>query len=126
MFKNTKAFTSFSVNDLAKTKDFYSKTLGLNVTEDDMGLTLHLATGAEIFIYLKENHVPATYTILNFPVANIDQAVDELTAKGIKFEQYTGEIKTDKKGICRSDSKSECPSIAWFKDPAGNILSILQ
>ncbi|KTD15939.1 3,4-dihydroxyphenylacetate 2,3-dioxygenase [Legionella lansingensis] len=126
MLKQSKAFSGFSVNDLEKAKSFYADTLGLNVTEEDkMGLILHLATGADIFIYQKQDHQPATFTILNFPVDNIDKAVDALTDKGIKFEQYTGELQTDQKGIFRSRSKKE-PNIAWFKDPAGNILSVLE
>lgn len=124
MFKNTKAFCGFSADDLQKAKTFYGDTLGIDVYENDMGiLELHVAGGNKVIIYPKPDHVPATFTILNFPVDNIDHAVDELTAKGISFEQYGGNIKTDKKGIFRSDKG---PSIAWFKDPAGNILSVLE
>jgi len=138
MFKDTKAFSGFSVNDLAKAKEFYADILGLNVSEDAMGLTLHLGTGADVFAYPKgDKHEPASFTILNFPVDDIDKAVDELTAKGVVFEKYdeempvddqgnTFQMKTDEKGILRSDSPEHGPSIAWFKDPAGNVLSVLQ
>lgn len=127
MFKNSKAFSSFSVDDLAKAKRFYSETLGLDVKEEPgMGLNIHLDTGGNVFIYLKTNHEPATFTVLNFPVENIDQTVDELIKKGVKFEQYEGEIQTDEKGIFRSKDPGQGPTIAWFKDPAGNIISVLR
>jgi predicted enzyme related to lactoylglutathione lyase len=125
MLKHSKAFSGFSVNDIEKAKKFYSEILGLDVTDNPMGLIeLNIEGGNHIIIYPKPNHVPATFTVLNFPVDNIDQAVDELIKKGIQFEQYEAPIKTDEKGICRSDGKG--PNIAWFKDPAGNILSILE
>ena len=126
MFKDTKAFSSFSTNDLAKAKEFYGQTLGLEVVEDQaMGLLgLHLATGGQVMIYPKDDHTPASFTVLNFPVDNIEQAVEELTKRGVRFETYdTEEIKTDEKGIARGGGG---PSIAWFKDPAGNILSVLE
>lgn len=124
MFKQAKAFSGFSVDDLQKAKAFYGDVLGLEVTEIDMGLLeLHIEGGNNIMIYPKPNHMPATFTILNFPVKDVEKAVDELTRRGVQFEQYEGEIKTDEKGICRSD---EGPTIAWFKDPAGNILSVLE
>ena len=124
MFKNTKAFSSFSVNDLQKAKDFYNKTLGVEVIDNPMGLIeLKIAGNNNIMVYPKPNHEPATFTVLNFTVDDIEKAVDELIVKGIVFEQYEGEIKTDKKGISRD---SGGPKIAWFKDPAGNILSVLQ
>jgi predicted enzyme related to lactoylglutathione lyase len=125
MFRNTKAFSSFSVNDLKKAKEFYGKTLGLEVSEMGMGhLDLQIAGGAHILIYPKSNHTPATFTVLNFPVADIEEAVDQLTKLGVRFEQYDQpEIKTDAKGIARGN---EGPNIAWFKDPAGNILSVLE
>ncbi|HEV8081997.1 MAG TPA: VOC family protein [Chitinophagaceae bacterium] len=127
MFENSKAFSSFSVNDIQKAKEFYGKTLGIEVTDNPMGLIeLHIGGGNNIMIYPKPDHASATFTILNFPVDNIDKAVDELIAKGIVFEQYEGEIKTDKKGIARSTDKSMGPNIAWFKDPAGNILSVIE
>jgi len=123
MFKDTKAVSSFSVNDLQKAKKFYSETLGLDVTEGSMGiLNINLAGGGKIFVYPKPNHTPATFTVLNFPVADVEKTVDELTALGITFEHYDGQIKTDEKGIVRGGG----PVIAWFKDPAGNILSVLE
>lgn len=126
MFKDTPAFSGFSVNDLDAAKDFYGNVLGVQVEKDDspMGfVTLHLATGADVLIYPKDNHEPASYTILNFPVDDIDKAVDELVAKGIVFEKYEG--MTDEKGVARGLSANMGPDIAWFKDPAGNVLSIL-
>ena len=122
MFKDTKAFSGFSVNDIPKAKQFYSQTLGLNVTEENGMLNLRLATGGNVLIYPKDNHVPAIYTMLNFPVSDIDKAVDDLTARGIKFERYDG-IEADAKGIVRGTGG---PPIAWFTDPAGNILSVLE
>lgn len=127
MFKNSKAFSSYSTNDVKKTKDFYQQTLELKVEETDMGehsfLTVTLATGGRVLIYPKPNHEPATFTVLNFPVDNIDTAVDELTKRGVRFLQYEGDIKTDEKGIARG---SDGPPIAWFEDPAGNIISVLE
>ena len=124
MFKS--AFSSFSVKDLKQAKDFYSNTLGLEVKEDEMGLHIGLPGGTEVFVYLKD-HEAATYTVLNFLVGNIDEAVDALVAKGIVFEQYDfPDFKTDQKGIVRSPSPDKGPSIAWFKDPSGNILSVIQ
>lgn len=126
MFKDSKAFSGFSVDDLAKAKTFYGETLGLSVIEQPgMGLSLQLGSGAEVFVYPKPNHQPATFTVLNFPVDDIDKAVDDLAAKGVQFEHYEGQMQTDEKGICRSTDPAKGPSIAWFKDPAGNILSVL-
>ena len=127
MFKNTKAFSSFSVNDIGKAKEFYSQTLGLEVTETsgEMSglLNLHIAGGTDILIYPKPNHTPATFTILNFPADNVEDAVEELTSRGVRFEIYNeDELKTDEKGIFRGEG----PKIVWFKDPAGNILSVLE
>lgn len=126
MFKDTKAFSGFSVDDINKAKDFYSNTLGLDISEipEMKGLlNLHIAGGSHILVYSKSNHSPATYTILNFPVLNVEEAVDKLTKKGIKFEIYNEEnFKTDDKGIFHGGG----PKIAWFKDPAGNILSVLE
>jgi catechol 2,3-dioxygenase-like lactoylglutathione lyase family enzyme len=123
MFKNTKAFSGFSVNDIAKAKEFYAGKLGLEVTEGMMGiLTLHLGGGGKVIIYPKPDHVPATFTILNFPVPDVEKAVDALIEKGIIFEHYAGELGTDAKGIMRGQG----PDIAWFKDPAGNFLSVLK
>jgi len=124
MFKNTKAYSGFSVNNLDAAKKFYGETLGLDVTEDQMGLAIHLASGAVIFVYPKQNHTPATYTILNFPVDDINKAVADLKAKGITFEQYEG--LTDKDNIARGLAANQGPDIAWFTDPAGNILSVLK
>jgi predicted enzyme related to lactoylglutathione lyase len=123
MFKDTKAFSGFSVNDLGKAKQFYGEILGLEVTDEPMGLLgLHIAGNSNnILIYPKPNHQPATYTILNFQVDDVEKAVDELTRRGVQFEHYDmPQIKTDEKGIARGN-----PVIAWFKDPAGNILSVL-
>lgn len=121
MFKDTKAFSGFSVNDVPKAKRFYAETLGMNVTEEYGLLTLHTGGGTNILIYPKPDHTPATFTIMNFPVDDIDAAVDELTRRGVTFERYDG-MKQDDKGIARGGG----PNIAWFKDPAGNILSVLQ
>jgi len=123
--KYAKTFSSFSVNDLEKAKEFYSNVLGVEATVNEMGiLDLKLAGGNAVIIYPKENHEPATFTVLNFAVEDLDKAVDELTAAGVKFEQYDfGEMKTDEKGIMRGNGHG--PDIAWFKDPAGNILSVL-
>jgi len=127
MFKQSKTFSSYSVDDIQKTKKFYSETLELTVKDNPMGLIeLHLKGNNPIIIYPKPDHVPATFTVLNFPVDDIEKVVDDLTAKGVVFEQYEGEIKTDEKGILRGKDKNLGPDIAWFKDPAGNILSVLQ
>ena len=124
MFTFKNVFSSFSVDDLGKAKAFYTETLGLNVTEGLMGiLELNIGGDKKIIVYPKPNHEPATYTVLNFAVENIDKAVDELTSKGVTFEQYEGQIKTDEKGVSRSNGG---PNIAWFKDPAGNIMSVLE
>jgi catechol 2,3-dioxygenase-like lactoylglutathione lyase family enzyme len=124
MFKDTKAFSGFSVNDLAAAKAFYSQTLGLEVEDSPAGLMLRIAGGNGTLIYPKADHTPATYTILNFPVVNIDQAVDALTSNGVAFESYAN--LTDERGIARGIATQQGPDIAWFKDPAGNILSVLQ
>src|SRR5690606_5521674 len=119
MFKDSYAFSGFSVNDLRQARDFYQGTLGLEVEENAMGiLEVSIKGGSRVIIYPKPNHKPATFTVLNFPVQNIDDAVDELRRRNVRFEQYEGEIKTDEKGICRSQGNG--PNIAWFKDPAGN------
>ncbi len=121
------AFSGFSVDSLEKAKEFYTTVLGLEVEDNGMGLQIHLPGGAQVFAYPKENHEPATFTILNFVVTNIDEAVDELTKKGVTFERYEGfPFKQDEKGIARGLSANQGPDIAWFKDPAGNILSVLQ
>jgi catechol 2,3-dioxygenase-like lactoylglutathione lyase family enzyme len=123
MFQAKSAFSGFSVNDLARAKAFYSKTLGLRVEDSGVGADLHLPGGATVFMYPKSDHTPATYTILNFAVDNIDRAVDELTGQGVTFEHYPD---TDAKGIQRGLAANRGPDIAWFKDPAGNFLSVLQ
>jgi predicted enzyme related to lactoylglutathione lyase len=122
MLKVDQAFNGFSVNDLAAAKEFYGEALGVQLEEIPAGIRLKIGNG--ILVYPKEGHQPATYTILNFPVDNIDEALEELTAKGIKFEHYAG--ITDQKGVARGLAHDRGPDIAWFKDPAGNILSILQ
>ena len=124
MLTNSKAFSGFSVDDTQKAKEFYGRTLGLEVKDEPMGtLGLHLAGGNTVLIYPKPNHSPATFTILNFPVDSVDQTVDELTKRGVRFERYDmPDLKTDEKGIMRGNG----PTIAWFKDPAGNILSVLE
>jgi len=125
MLKYTKTFSGFSANDLQKAKAFYHETLGIDVSENEMNiLTLHLGNGHEVIIYPKPNHEPATFTVLNFAVDDVEKAVDDLIAKGITFEQYGEPMKTDEKGILRGDGRG--PDIAWFKDPAGNILSVLR
>ena len=123
MLKASHAFSGFSTNDIGKAKEFYGRTLGLEVSEEHGLLNLHLGGGADVLIYPKANHAPATFTVLNFPVDDVDKTVDELTKRGVRFEIYTEpSIKTDAKGISRDNGG---PTIAWFKDPAGNILSVL-
>jgi catechol 2,3-dioxygenase-like lactoylglutathione lyase family enzyme len=122
MFGKTKAFSGFSVNDVQAAKHFYGETLGLDVSEEYGLLRLHLATGADVLAYPKgDQHTPATFTILNFQVEDIDAAVDGLTQRGVVFQRYPG-LETDEKGIFRGGG----PFIAWFTDPAGNIISVLQ
>ncbi len=123
MFQNNQAFSGFSVNDIPKAKEFYGQILGLEVSEENGMLELEIANGSKVLVYPKPNHTPATFTILNFPVKDVEQAVDELTKAGVRFEIYNEEyLKTDEKGIARDGG----PKIAWFKDPAGNILSVLE
>jgi catechol 2,3-dioxygenase-like lactoylglutathione lyase family enzyme len=121
MFENTKAFSGFAVDDLEAAERFYGDTLGLKTSEQYGLLTLHLAGGRDTLVYPKPDHQPASYTILNFQVDDIDAAVDELTSRGVQLEKYDG-MGQDDKGINRAGG----PYIAWFKDPAGNILSVLQ
>jgi len=121
VFGNVKAFSGFAVDDLRKAREFYGETLGLKTSEADGLLTLHLAGDRDTLVYPKPDHTPATYTILNFPVEDIDAADAELTARGVRVEQDEG-FEQDEKGIVRGPG----PAIAWFKDPAGNILSVLQ
>jgi catechol 2,3-dioxygenase-like lactoylglutathione lyase family enzyme len=125
MFQPKTAFSGFSVNDLARAKAFYTQTLGLHVVEEGGGLQLHLPGGGAAFAYPKDHHQPATFTILDFVVDDIDAAVDELKSRGVSFERYQG-MGQDEKGIMRGISQNMGPDIAWFKDPAGNILAVLQ
>lgn len=124
MLNPNRAFSSFSVNDIQKAKEFYSKTLGIEVGSGPEGtLALHLASGNKALMYPKPNHQPATFTVLNFPVDNVEKTVDELSQRGVQFEKYNEPgLKTDSRGISRGNG----PTIAWFKDPAGNILSVLE
>ncbi len=121
MFGETKAFSGFSVNDIEAAKRFYGETLGVRVTEENGLLVLHIAGGSTILAYPKRDHTPASFTILNFPVDDIDAAVAELAARGVTFESYPG-LETDERGVFRGGG----PYIAWFTDPAGNTLSVLQ
>lgn len=123
MFEDTRAFSGFSVDDLARAQEFYGETLGLKVAQDNGLLTLHLGGGTDVLVYPKPEHAPASFTVLNFPVADIEEAVDELARRGVRFERYPEmESVTDARGIMRGGG----PPIAWFKDPAGNVLSVLQ
>lgn len=130
MFSQTKAFSSFAVDDPKKARQFYGETLGMDINlvegMEDLGvLELHIAGGNNVLIYPKQNHEPATFTVLNLPVENIDDAVDDLKKRGVQFEHYNDkEYNMDEKGISRSSGNE--PDIAWFKDPAGNILSVLE
>ena len=122
MFGNTKAFSGFAVDNLHEAREFYEGVLGLRVSEAHGDLTLHIAGDRDTFVYPKSDFSPATYTILNFPVEDIEATVDALMARGVNFEHYDG-IEQDKKGIARVEGG---PPIAWFKDPPGNILSVLE
>ena len=122
MFSETKAFSGFAVDDLERAREFYGETLGLRTSDENQLLTLKLGGDRDTFVYPKPDFVPATYTILNFPVDDIDAAVDELGRRGVTFERYDG-FEQDEKGISRTE---EGPPIAWFKDPAGNILAVLE
>lgn len=127
MLDGSKAFSGFAVDDLSKAKAFYGETLGLDVGDGPMGtLEVRVGGGSPIFVYPKDDHVPATYTILNFPVDDIDKAVDELMKAGVSFERYDTPGMQDEKGIARGKAADQGPDIAWFKDPAGNILSVLE
>jgi hypothetical protein len=126
VFKDTTAFSSFSVDDLGKAKQFYGETLGLDVVETPEGLELHIAGSTPVFVYPSDNYTAPKHTVLNFPVADIDAAVNELVARGVSMEQYDlPEIKTDENGIFRSGDGGP-RAIAWFKDPADHVLSVLQ
>jgi catechol 2,3-dioxygenase-like lactoylglutathione lyase family enzyme len=121
MFTNTKAFSGFAVDDVDKAREFYSETLGLKVSEENGLLTLEIAGDRPTLVYPRPDHKPAEYTILNFPVDDIEQAVDDLASRGVEFERYEG-FDQDERGIMRDAG----PPIAWFKDPAGNVLSVLE
>ncbi|MCX5209270.1 VOC family protein [Kitasatospora sp. NBC_00240] len=121
MFGRSKAFSGFAVDDIDKARGFYAETLGVDLTEADGLLRLHLGSGADVLIYPKPEHTPATFTVLNFPVEDIEAAVDELGRRGVRFERYPG-LEADERGIYREAG----PDIAWFTDPAGNILSVIQ
>lgn len=123
MLESSKAFSGFSVDDIAAARQFYGETLGVRTSEQNEMLTLHLAGDTTVLVYPKPDHQPATFTVLNFPVDDIEAAVDELAGRGVTFEHYTGTaVETDDKGIFRGGG----PLIAWFRDPAGNVLSVLQ
>ena len=124
MFENTKAFSGFSVDDVSEARRFYGETLGLRVSQEDEPMSmlqLHVAGDRDVLVYPKPDHTPASFTVLNFPVEDIDEAVDELAERGVRFERYDG-AEQDDKGIHRGGG----PLIAWFKDPAGNVLSVIQ
>lgn len=123
MFKATRAFSGFSVDDPAKAKQFYEQTLGMDVTDDHGFLHLHVGPDSEVIVYPKPNHTPATFTVLNIPVDDVDAAVGELEQRGVRFERYDlPDLKTDARGVMRDNG----PTIAWFKDPAGNIFSVIE
>ena len=126
MFKADAAFSGFSVDDLSRARDFYTGKLGLEIEDETMGLTLRLPGGGKVFVYDKADHIPASFTILNFVVDDIDAAVDDLADQGVRFERYEQGPKADEKGIVRGKAVNMGPDIAWFKDPAGNVLSVLQ
>lgn len=122
MFADSRPFSSFSVDDVDRARKFYGTVLGLEIAERMGALELHLQGGGRVFVYPKDDHVPATFTVLNFAVDDVDQAADELAGRGVKLERYE-ELDQDEKGVMRGDD--EGPTIAWFLDPAGNVLSIL-
>jgi len=127
MFKATNTFSSFSVDNLAKARKFYGDTMGLKCGESMGQLVLEMQGGYRVFVYGKPNHTPASFTVLNFVVPDVDAAVDTLARSGITFEHYDEpDLKTDVKGISRGDGGKRGPTIAWFKDPAGNILSVVE
>ena len=123
----TGAFSSFSVDDIGEAMEFYGKTLGVEVSDNEEGgLELSFDDGSSVFVYPKDDHDPATFTVLNFQVDDIEDAVDELIDQGVTFEQYDGEMQTDEKGIFLGKENGKGPNIAWFKDPAGNFLSVIE
>ena len=127
MFQDAKAYSGFSTNDIPKTKDFYGRVLGLEVSEDYGMLRIKLGSGATVIVYPKADHTPASYTMLNFPVQDVDAAVRDLVSQGVVMEQYNNkDMPQDANGVLRGIKVGMGPDIAWFKDPAGNILSVLQ
>jgi catechol 2,3-dioxygenase-like lactoylglutathione lyase family enzyme len=123
MFKDTDAYSGFAVDDIPAAREFYGTTLGLDVAESGDMLDITLGSGGHVLVYPKPNHEPATFTVLNFPVPDVDAAVDELASRGVAFEHYDEpDLRTDERGIARGYG----PTIAWFRDPAGNILSVLE
>ena len=123
MLSDSRAYSGFSVDDIPAAKRFYEEALGLRVTEQHGMLTLHLAGERPVLVYPKPDHQPATFTVLNFPVADVEAAAEELRSRGVEFERYEGtDVETDEKGIFRGEG----PNIAWFKDPAGNVLSVIE
>jgi len=123
----TGTFSSFSADDIDEAREFYGTTLGIKVSDtEEGGLELSFPNSGSVFIYPKDDHEPATFTVLNFAVDDIDEAVDDLTDRGITFESYGGELETDEKGIFRGADEDNGPNIAWFKDPAGNFLSVIE
>lgn len=127
MLTAVSGFSSFSVDDAEEAKEFYGDTLGLQLTDDSMGLHIELPGGSKVFVYEKDDHVPAEFTVLNFVVENIDAAVESLTEQGIKFEIYdTMPVAQDDKGILRGKAALQGPDIAWFKDFAGNIVAVME
>lgn len=126
MLHDSKVFSGFTVDDIEKAKEFYSNTLGLEVEQDWMGLHITIADSVPIFVYQKSDHEPATYTNLNFIVEDIDKTVDGLVEKGVVFERYDSmPAEQDERGILRGKAANQGPDIAWFKDPAGNIFSVI-
>lgn len=125
MFKPVQSYNGFSINDLSAAKQFYTDVLGMQVTEEGPGMRIHHIGGGSVIAYVKEDHQPASYTVMNLEVANIDEAVRGLGEAGVQFERYEGALQ-DELGIMRGLSSGDGPDIAWFKDPSGNILSVLQ
>lgn len=127
MLQDSQAFSGFSVTNLDAAEEFYGKTLGVEVSRDEMGLQLKFGNRTPIFVYEKPDHQPASFTILNFPVPNINETIDQLVAKGVKFEVYDNlPAKQDERGVLRGKAANQGPDIAWFKDPAGNVLAVLE
>lgn len=125
MLKESKAFSGYSVDDIDAAKEFYSSTLGLEVTEDPAGLGLNFATGGNVFVYAKDDHEPASFTVLNFPVGDLDATIDSLKGKGVEFERYDG-FEQDERGVVDPGEEGMGPRIAWFKDPAGNVIALME